>query len=102
MKTFKWDTSLRSLFSFRRATRRGKESSKAINVSWMGVAIAVPLSAVLGVQTLSAQEAKPFKDFNSYVSYVAKNHKAPFDRDGAVIPPAASKALAAKHTKAAA
>jgi hypothetical protein len=102
VKTFRWDISLRSLFSFRRASRSDEKSSKAIDVSWMGVAVALPLSAFLGAQTLSAQEAKPFKDFNSYVSYVAKNHKAPFDRDGAVIPPAASKALAAKHTKAAA
>jgi hypothetical protein len=34
----------------------------------------------------AAQQPNAFKDFKSYVAYVANNHKAPFDRDGSVIP----------------
>jgi hypothetical protein len=38
--------------------------------------------------------AKPlFTDLPSYVQWVQKNHKAPFDRDGAAFPPGGAKAL---------
>jgi hypothetical protein len=42
-----------------------------------------------GAQT----QVAPFKDFPSYVQWMQKNHKAPFDRDGAVIPPGGRQAL---------
>ena len=52
----------------------------------------VSLSAV-GAFTLLALSsgavwghAPPFNDFASYVSWMQKNHKAPFDRDGAALP----------------
>lgn len=47
-----------------------------------------------------AQEPTPFKNLGAYVKYVQKHHKAPFDRDGAVMPPGGAKALAAKQAKA--
>lgn len=52
------------------------------------------LPAILGcaVTALWSQQASaqtvvaPFKDFQGYVQWVQKNHKAPFDRDGAAFP----------------
>ena len=94
--------SLGLLFSIRRTALNPERSRKIFNSNLIQATLAVLLTAFLWAQTATAQEVKPFKDFTSYVTYVAKNHKAPFDRDGAVIPPAAGKALAAAHTKAAA
>ncbi len=102
MKPVKRDISLGLLFSIRRATLSLESSRKIFNPNLIRATFAVLLTTFLWAQTATAQEARPFKDFKSYVTYVAKNHKAPFDRDGAAIPPAAAKALAAKHTKAAA
>lgn len=95
------DTSEGSPFSAQRATWGLESSMHVFNANLIRATVAVILATFLWAQTATAQEAKPFKDFKSYVAYVAKNHKAPFDRDGAVIPPAAAKELAAKHTKAA-
>jgi len=39
------------------------------------------------------QEKAPFKDLPSYVKWVQSKHKAPFDRDGAVLPPGSAKLL---------
>ena len=56
----------------------------------------------LWAQTASVQKPAPFTDFSGYVKWIQRNHKAPFDRDGAVIPPGGAKALreaqAKKHT----
>lgn len=35
----------------------------------------------------TAAATAPFKDLASYVAWMHKNHKAPFDRDGAALPP---------------
>jgi hypothetical protein len=112
MKRDKTDVSLRWLFSIRHAASNPECSTKKFNAKLIRAAFAALLPIFLWAQpataqtataqTATAQEVKPFKDFKSYVTYVAKNHKAPFDRDGAVIPPAAAKSLAAKHTMAAA
>jgi hypothetical protein len=46
-----------------------------------GLALMISLPEAAG-----AHAAPPFKDFASYVSWMQKNHKAPFDRDGAALP----------------
>jgi hypothetical protein len=47
-----------------------------------------------------AQHPTAFKNMASYVAYVNKHHKAPFDRDGAVIPQGGAKALLERQAKA--
>jgi hypothetical protein len=61
----------------------------------------VGLLSAAGVFTLlvlSSEAAEgqppPFKDFDSYVKWVQRNHKAPFDRDGAALPPGGVQELA--------
>jgi hypothetical protein len=93
--------SLGLLFSIRPATWSFESSVNLFSSNLIRAAVPLLLVSFWCAQTVTAQEPQPFKDFSSYVSYVAKNHKAPFDRDSAVIPPAASKAMAAKHTNAA-
>jgi len=41
----------------------------------------------------------PFKDFQGYVAWMQKNHKAPFSRSGAVLPPGGAKALLEAQAK---
>ena len=41
---------------------------------------------VLSSEVTSAAEPPPFKDLASYITWMQKNHKAPFDRDGAALP----------------
>ena len=53
---------------------------------------AVPLGAQLG-------KPAPFKDFSSYVTWMQKNHKAPFNRSAVVMPKAAAKGLQAAQAK---
>jgi hypothetical protein len=66
------------------------------------------LAFLLCGQLVSAQnQAAPFKDISTYVQWVQKDHKAPFDRDGAALPPGGRQALlksqaAARAAKAAA
>jgi len=93
--------SLGLLFSIRPTTWSFASRMKLFSPNLIRAAVPLLLVSFWCAQTVSAQEPQPFKDFSSYVSYVAKNHKAPFDRDSAVIPPAASKAMVAKHTNAA-
>ncbi len=70
--------------------------------SGLGIALTSLLIALLWGSLASAQSTAPFTDFSSYVHWMQKNHKAPFDRDGAVMPPGAAAALretaAKKHT----
>jgi hypothetical protein len=52
------------------------------------------LAFLLCGQLVSAQnQAAPFKDFSTYLQWMQKNHKAPFDRDGAALPPGGRQAL---------
>ncbi len=48
---------------------------------------------VLSSGAVPAHELPPFKDLASYVTWMKQNHKAPFDRDGAVLPPGGARAL---------
>jgi hypothetical protein len=57
-------------------------------------------AALLGAQTASAGGPAPFKDFESYVQWIQSNHKAPFDRDNAFLPPKAAKELKEAQAKA--
>jgi len=69
-------------------------SSGSFPLWWAGFALL--LACLLLVPPASAQNQKtvaPFTDFPSYVKYVASHHKAPFDRDGSVLPQGAAKAL---------
>src|SRR5260370_27762161 len=45
----------------------------------------------------AASPVKAFTDLESYVQYVQKLHKAPFERDGSVLPPGGAQALARKQ-----
>ena len=47
-----------------------------------------------------AQHPTAFKNMASYVAYVNKHHKAPFDRDAAVMPPGGAKTLMERQAKA--
>jgi hypothetical protein len=47
----------------------------------------------------AAKSVGPFTDLASYVSFVQKSHKAPFDRDGSVLPPAGAQALAKRQAE---
>jgi hypothetical protein len=58
------------------------------------------LRVTLGVWLMSvccaaawAHSAPPFRDLPSYLAWMQKNHKAPFDRDGAVMPPGGAQKL---------
>jgi hypothetical protein len=53
----------------------------------VGVSAAVVGFALLAMSSeATSGEPPPFKDLASYVSWVQKDHKAPFDRDGAALP----------------
>jgi hypothetical protein len=81
-------------------------NKRALNLLQVG--FVATLTCLLWAQSTSAQtQVAPFKDFPSYVQWMQKNHKAPFDRDGAVLPPGGTQALmksqaAARAAKAAA
>jgi len=53
---------------------------------------------LLAASPLGAQSAQtaPFKDVSSYIAWMNKNHKAPFNIPGATVTPAAAKAFAAR------
>jgi hypothetical protein len=50
--------------------------------------------------THAASPVGPFTSLQSYVQYVQKLHKAPFDRDGSELPPGGAQALAKKQAAA--
>lgn len=86
------------------------QAYSSVCLTVLRAAFAVFLAGLLWGQSASAQnqtQVAPFKDFASYVKWVASNHKAPFDRDGAVFPHGGAQALtkaqaAARAAKAAA
>src|SRR5438105_97384 len=45
----------------------------------------------------AASPVKAFADLESYVQFVQSRHKAPFERDGSVLPPGGAQALARKQ-----
>jgi hypothetical protein len=45
----------------------------------------------------AASRVQAFSDLESYVQYVQKLHKAPFDRNGVALPPGGAEALAKRH-----
>src|ERR1700719_3240746 len=66
-------------------------------------AFALFVAGLLIGQTANAQNKKavaPFTDSPTYVKWVASHHKAPFDRDGSVLPQGGAKALAKKQAEA--
>jgi hypothetical protein len=68
-------------------------SKRTSGLVW--VAFVFSLAFLVCGQLASAQSQKaPFTDFTSYMQWMQKNHKAPFFRDGAVIPPQGRQALA--------
>lgn len=69
------------------------QSSSFINSRLLRAGLALLALCLFCVQASTAQNAAPFKDFPGYVKWVASNHKAPFDRDGAVFPPGGAQAL---------
>jgi hypothetical protein len=59
-------------------------TKKAFSLLW--AVLGSSLTFLLCGQTSAQTPAAPFKDLTSYVQWMQKNHKAPFDRDGAVFP----------------
>ena len=66
----------------------------------MRVALAVLLATLVCGQPARAQRTTPFKNLAAYVKWVQSKHKAPFDRDGSVLPQDAAKALKERATAA--
>ena len=65
----------------------------------------LPAVAALTLLSLSSgavwgHGAPPFTDLASYVKWVQKNHKAPFDRDGAALPPGGAEFLRSNAARA--
>src|SRR5438094_9662952 len=56
-----------------------------INFETIYAAVVALLGTVLWGQPVSAQEPAP-RDLESFVKYVQAHHRAPFDREGAVLP----------------
>jgi hypothetical protein len=73
-------------------------------LGYLRMGFVATLTSLLWAQSASTQNqqnsAVPFKDFASYVQWVQKHHKAPFDRDGAVLPPGGAKALSGSQKTA--
>jgi hypothetical protein len=66
-----------------------RKATRAAHVIILGTAILFLMGAPLWAQS---EKPAPFKDFQSYVAWMQKNHKAPFSRS-AVLPQGAAKAL---------
>jgi hypothetical protein len=61
---------------------------------------AVLLVSALAAQPANAQNKAPFSGLDSYVKWMQRHHKAPFDRDGSALPPGGAKALRDAGAKA--
>jgi hypothetical protein len=70
-------------------------ATKATHSKLLAAAILFLLAAPLWAQN---DKPAPFKDFQTYVAWMQKNHKAPFNRS-AVLPPGAAKALLEAQAK---
>ncbi|HSY97865.1 MAG TPA: hypothetical protein VK788_00085 [Terriglobales bacterium] len=96
------DQSLGLSFDISRTFSNFGKNRGTFTAGGLGIALTSLLIALLWGSLASAQSTAPFTDFSSYVHWMQKNHKAPFDRDGAVMPPGAAAALretaAKKHT----
>jgi len=96
------DQSLGLSFGTSRTFSNSGRNRGTFTAGRLGIALTSLLIALLWGSLASAQSTAPFTDFSSYVHWMQKNHKAPFDRDGAVMPPGAAAALretaAKKHT----
>ncbi len=94
------DTSLWPPSPIRRATGSFESRMKRCNGNVMRAAVAIFLATLLWAQTATAQEAKPFRGFQ-LLRYLRREASQGAIGQGRRRSPAASKALAAKHTKAA-
>jgi hypothetical protein len=96
------DQSLGLSFSISRTFSNFGKNRGTFTAVGLAIALTSLLIALLWGSLASAQSTAPFTDFSSYVHWMQKNHKAPFDRDGAAMPPGAAAALreaaAKKHT----
>jgi hypothetical protein len=63
------------------------------------VSIAFSIGTVVGTGSAgAANQPVAFPDLESYVQFVQRLHKAPFDRDGSILPPGGAQALLKKHS----
>jgi hypothetical protein len=96
------DQSLELSFGISRALSSIEKNISIFKTARYGITLTALIMALLWSSVASAQSTAPFTDFSSYLHWMQKNHKAPFDRDGAVMPPGAAAALretaAKKHT----
>jgi hypothetical protein len=85
-----------------RTVRANLSHAKTRCAKLLSGAFALLFAVPLWAQTARVQKPTPFKDFPGYVQWMRKIHKAPFDRDGSVLPTEGAKALreaqAKKHT----
>ena len=72
------------------------QSRKTLRLKLLTGVILLLMAVPLGAQSSTPA---PFKDFPSYVAWMQKNHKAPFNRSAVVIPQGAAKALQATQAK---
>jgi hypothetical protein len=73
-----------------------RESRMTLHAKLMSGAILLLMAAPLWAQT---GKPAPFKDFPSYMAWMKKNHKAPFNRSGVVMPQGSAKALQEAQAK---
>ena len=64
------------------------------------IGLALCVCTTFALQAANAAVSAPFVDLESYVQFVQKQHKAPFDRDGSLLPPGGAQALLKKQVAA--
>src|ERR1700675_1143513 len=72
-----------------------RKATRAVHATLASGAILFLTAAPIWAQT---DKPAPFKDFQTYVAWMQKNHKAPFNRS-ALMPPGAAKALLEAQAK---
>ncbi|HTP45224.1 MAG TPA: hypothetical protein VMJ13_11690 [Candidatus Acidoferrum sp.] len=73
-----------------------RKFTRAQRVNFVSAAILFLMAAPLWAQS---GKPAPFKDFQTYVAWMQKNHKAPFSRSGAMMPQGGVKALLEAQAK---
>ncbi len=70
--------------------------SRVLSTVVVALLCTVLLGEVSLAQSAASPKKPPFKDFESYVTYIQSHHKAPFDRDSVRLPNGAAAQIAKK------
>jgi hypothetical protein len=73
--------------------RNRRETGMRCRTGLLRAGFVVLPAVLLWAQPANAGAPAPYKDLASYVKWIQSNHKAPFDRDGAVLPQGGAKKL---------